>query len=66
MSVKNDCPPEGYCPFTPGQIRGKDCRWGRLCDWYVYEGDRKAYCAVGTEPELHLAHQVGARLRANT
>lgn len=57
-------PPEKeLCPFDETQVRAENCRWGRTCPWFVYEGDRHCYCAVGVTPESHLQHMLAARLR---
>ena len=55
-----------HCPFDPHQIRAENCKWGRTCPWFVYEGNDQCYCAVGVTPEQHMQHMLAARHREAT
>jgi hypothetical protein len=56
-------PEPELCPFDKTQVRAENCKWGRSCPWFLYEGNQQCYCAVGVDPEHHLARVLAARLR---
>lgn len=54
------------CPFDSTQVRADNCKWGRTCPWFLYEGDHQCYCAVGVSPEQHLRRMLAVNLKATT
>jgi hypothetical protein len=51
------------CPFDPEQPRAENCKYGEECPWYVEEGHKDCFCAVGEPPDLMLNKMLAAKVK---